>query len=565
MKTILRTSLGLALCLCTYLNSEAQVILSTDFTSNTIKKSIIEDHFTVFNRINPVGSFKNPILPDAGISVVRPLGGIADEGVPDLSKDTYTWNPETKKFETDFSIIKTQLDQIKRQKFKVHQIVLDNPSWAFQRDDRGELIDGQTDYIVSTFGNAEPPRKNTAWANYLKEAMTFIVKELGGPEDAKNIQFGIGREIGTSGHWSGTQDEFFEFYRVSVEAIKSVLPNAKVGSHFLWGSSDNSWGRDFVDYCKEREVPYDFVGVSYYPVWNQASRTNFDEVYPDDFGVIKDNSNWNRNAELQIHEYSLIQGTGAAAGGSVINNAPNNYQNSFLIGLMKMFYENDMNDLALWNSGEIYNPIMEELINLTGDTYYANSKSGTPVNTKNFVNAIFTENEKNNSYKVLVSNYNAFIGSTVAEDLNVRAVVDVKPGTNYRYRIATYDIDNNTITKPEYKTAKTIGGSGGNTSTVSFKTTELPAFSFLIYEFEITGGSSAKAFTNAKETVTPLIAFPNPSTDGVFQLNRETAWEIYDLKGQQVLKGTSKTIDLASRSRGIYTLKAGENTLKLAF
>ncbi|CAN0595236.1 unnamed protein product, partial [Ectocarpus sp. 12 AP-2014] len=330
---------------------------------------------------------------------------ISSNGVADLSKDTYKWNGQ--EFVTDFTLLKTQIDRIYNSGFGVQQIVLDNPSWAFQRDENGNLPNNN--YVVSTYGNAEPPVDFNAWANYLREVMEFLVDNYG-EEEMLKVQFGVGREIGTGGHWSGSQEAFFDFYERSINTIRSVLPGAKVGSHFLWGSARNSWGPDFVRWCSSNNIDYDFVGVSYYPAYDRARRTNFEEVYAKDFGVIKDIPEWDNTARLQIHEFALTQ----TFGGNTFEIAPREHQNSFLVGMMKMFYENDMENLNLWGQGNQYFPVSQELLDLKGHSYHTSTKNGVQNSENNYVDAIFTSNKSQNKYNIMAYNYNANPSSNVS-------------------------------------------------------------------------------------------------------------------------------------------------------
>ncbi|MFS4483444.1 GH39 family glycosyl hydrolase [Hyunsoonleella sp. 2307UL5-6] len=481
--------LTLFLTLLTCFSIKAQITLTTDFTNNSNRKQVMQNHLDTYNRIHPVNGVRQPIIANSGIGVVRPLGGISSGGQADLSKDSYLWNGTS--FVTDFSSLETQIDKVLNAGFDLHQIVLDNPSWAFQRDNRGNLPGGN--YVVSTYGNAMPPRSNTRWANYLKEAMRAIVAKLG-EENARKIQYGIGREIGTSGHWSGTQAQFFEFYRVSVNAILEVLPNAKVGSHFLWGSASNSWATDFLGYCKRRNVPYDFVGISYYPFYNRADRTNFDEVYNKDFGVVTRNRNWNSNAKLEVHEFALIKSLSSA--GNSFDSADPRHQNSFVTGMMKMFYQNQMNNLTFWGTGSQYNPAIGELLKFVGYRYYRNSKSGNQRSNGNYVNAIFAN--KDNKYRVMAYNYNANVsqnnGNGVTERLRVRAIVNHPPGTRYRYRTISYNRFRNTKQTSAFREATTNGRSGSGKSTIALEN-DLLGYSFYAYEIEVIGGSGGQTST----------------------------------------------------------------------
>ena len=68
----------------------------------------------------------------------------------------------------------------------------------------------------------------------------------------------------------------------------------------------NSWGPDFVAYCMAHKLPYDFVGMSFYPFYNRMDRVDLENVYAKDIAPIKDRPDWNPKASFEIHEYALI-------------------------------------------------------------------------------------------------------------------------------------------------------------------------------------------------------------------------------------------------------------------
>lgn len=487
------------LSLCTFfigaiIYAQNTVVVAADFTNSAHEKPGIKHHLDVFNRINPVNGFARPVTENASLCIVRPLGGISSGGVPDLTKDTYRWNGQ--EFVTDFSLLKTQIDRIYNQGFGVHQIVLDNPSWDFQRDSNGNLPNNT--YRVSTYGNAEPPVDFDAWVDYLREVMEFLVDTYGAEEMGK-VQFGVGREIGTAGHWRGSQASFFDFYERSINVIRSVLPGAIVGTHFLWGSANNAWGTDFVIWADTNNIDYDFIGVSYYPAYDRAQRTNFEAVYTKDFGVIKDIPEWNQNAKLQIHEFALTQ----TFGGNTFEIAPREYQNSFLMGMMKMFYENDMENLNIWGVGDQYFPASQELLELKGHSYHRSTKSGAQNGINNYVDAIFTSNIPENQYNILAYNYNANPSSNISENLDFRAIVGVPAGTDYRYRLGAYDIANENFPVSNWVNGTTTSNNASNTSIIALNS-DLPVFTFLRYEIEVLGTPANMA---------PSVSFTAPVAD----------------------------------------------------
>lgn len=476
----------LLFCLGFSIVTQAQIILEADFTDNVAAKQTMSYHLNVYNRItpingvNPVGDNKN-----AKLCIVRPLGGIAKKGEADITKDSYKWDAKSEKFYTDFTLLKKQLDGIFDKGLEIYQIVLDNPSWAFQRDSKGKLVNDSLK--VATYGNAEPPRDNKAWANYLKEVMQFLIGTYGA-EKIVGIQFDIGREIGTPTHWSGTKEQFFEFYRTSIYAIKAVLPEAKVGTHFLWGSSKKSWGTDFVKWANANKVHYDFVGVSYYPFYHKSGRTNFDEVYAKDFAIIKDIPEWNKNAKLEMHEYSLIKSISKA--GNSFKKAPNAHQNTFMVGLMKMFYQNNMQNVFQWGDGSSYLPASNLLLAMQGNTYFESKKEGKQQEEDNYVDAIFTKDAAKNQYNMLAYNYNANPDANSVETIKIKAFVNVNKGTKIKYRIARYNKTENSVAWSNWLETYTKEEDKGKSSIVF--SDNLPVFSFLKYEVVLPLNSNLK-------------------------------------------------------------------------
>lgn len=455
--------------------SSAQIVLETDFTDAANAKQVMPYHLNVYNRITPINGVNPTNNKNAKFCIVRPLGGIAKKDVADIRKDSYKWDANAKKIYTDFTLLKKQIDVIFNEGQEIHQIVLDNPSWAFQRNSKGELV-GDT-LKVATYGNAEPPRDYKAWGNYVKEVMQFLIATYG-EDKIQKIQFDIGREIGTPTHWSGTKEQFFEFYKTSVNAIRTVLPKAKVGTHFLWGTSKNSWGPDFVKWAKANKAHYDFIGVSYYPFYQKAGRTNFDEVYAKDFAVIKDIPEWNKNAKLEMHEYSLIKKLSKA--GNAFEKAPNAHQNAFMVGLMKMFYQHNMQNVFQWGDCASYVPASSLVLAMQGNTYFESTKEGKQQTEGNYVDAIFIKDVAENQYNILAYNYNANPEAINKEALKINATVKVAPNTKLKYRVAKYNKEENSVSWSHWKETITKGDDKYKSTIVFYN--DLPVFSFLKYE-----------------------------------------------------------------------------------
>ena len=59
--------------------------------------------------------------------------------------------------------------------------------------------------------------------------------------------------------------------------------------------------------------------------------------------------------------------------------------------------------------------------------------------------------------------------------------------------------------------------------------------------------------------------YPNPSSDGRFQLSDIVNWEIYTLQGIRIQKGYSNVLDLSTESKGVYILKTDEGVVSLMY
>ena len=559
------------LCFAVKSQTLPTITLSANYANENNRIRTLNNNFDTFNRIHPFSNVRRPVINNQGICIVRPLGGIASPNsqggrFADRSQDSYVWNPRTRRFDTDFSRLRTQLNNVRDAGQIVRMVVLDNPSWDFQRRNDGTFPRGQNNYIINSFGNATPPVNFQAWAQHVRRAVE-VIEEVLGEEAASRIQYGIGREIGTFGHWTGTSNEFFEFYSVSVEAIRSVIPRARVGSHFLWQSSNNPWAVDFVRFCQRENVPYNFVGLSYYPIWNQANRTNFDNVYNIDFNPITSDPAWNGNADLQIHEFALT--TSFTETG--FNSPAENRLNSFFVGLTRMAWVNDINEIFLWDTGSQYSHAFDELRGLVGNRLYSNARSGSAPNNT-FVNGTFTQDESNGRYQVIAYNYtsnqtvNSGRGNPVR--VNVRATVNAPAGSTFRWRTRTFiprSGNNPSRVEQSRFTNGTTTGNGRN-SLISL-TTRVNGFSWTLYEFEITNRASSEPTASSGITGTWYRIrnrFTNNYLDAGsgFSLGTEASTAGFDKQFRFVRSGDFFNIDVrrnsANDSNGI--LEATNNS-----
>jgi len=73
--------------------------------------------------------------------------------------------------------------------------------------------------------------------------------------------FEVWNEPNLTDFWTGTQQEYFDLYRQTVEAIKAVDAQLRVGGP---ATARNEWMEEFLDFCDQHRVPADFVSTHHY-------------------------------------------------------------------------------------------------------------------------------------------------------------------------------------------------------------------------------------------------------------------------------------------------------------
>lgn len=76
--------------------------------------------------------------------------------------------------------------------------------------------------------------------------------------------------------WIGDREDYFEFYKETFQAVKSVSKNLKVGGPAILQQavSGDTWLEDFLSYCKKNYIHLDFISLHIYP-----------EIYDEEHGA----------------------------------------------------------------------------------------------------------------------------------------------------------------------------------------------------------------------------------------------------------------------------------------
>ena len=449
----------------------AQVKVSTDFTDDTKKNEALHNIWTIANRISPKNG--SNIRPGIKMNIVRMIGGINKtvngENVKDLDFDTCLYDSINNVYVYKFERLTDRLDKILNSQTEIHQIVLDQPSWAFQHGytfipaGTRDNVNFREDEQISIYGNSLPPANKQAYHDYIKALITHLVATYG-EQKVLSWRFRVGSEIETPDHWFGTKQDFIEHYENTEKAVRAVLPNAVIGLHtrapdFLYkngsvlnykGEPFASFAEDLIEYCADNNVRYDFWGVSDYVVIGNSNLRNMKGKYDHLFADLVNHPKWNSNATIDLMEYNTVTTMQGADGKGTIP-AETSHAEIVELYFSNIFYKNRDKGLELiyrWNNrtGSQEAPAISALNSMNDKVLYTTTISGTPQTSTNDIDAIFSRKENAKEFDVLVYNYNNnSLTYRNTENINVSFSTELPENTNLYYRSIAYSKDNNKL------------------------------------------------------------------------------------------------------------------------
>ena len=110
-------------------------------------------------------------------------------------------------------------------------------------------------------GNVTPPKDYAQWAALIVRLVAHWAQRYDVAE-VRDWLFEVWNEPKLNDFWIGTRSEYFDHYRHTVRAIKSVDAEFKVGGP---ATAKNAWVAEFVEFCSSNNLPVDFVSTHHYP------------------------------------------------------------------------------------------------------------------------------------------------------------------------------------------------------------------------------------------------------------------------------------------------------------
>jgi len=137
-------------------------------------------------------------------------------------------------------------------------------------------------------GNVSPPTNWRDWHDMVQAFTAHCVKRYGAAEVAQ-WQFEVWNEPNI-GFWAGTKAEYFELYRQSVLAVKSVDKRIAVGGP---ATAMLAWIPDMIQFCAANNLPLDFVSTHIYPndpqrgIFGKEHAFSYEQVMPKGIAQVK--------------------------------------------------------------------------------------------------------------------------------------------------------------------------------------------------------------------------------------------------------------------------------------
>ncbi|HNW51587.1 MAG TPA: hypothetical protein PKH79_10935 [Prolixibacteraceae bacterium] len=146
-----------------------------------------------------------------------------------------------------------------------------------------------TETIFWWKGNVTPPKDYDKWADLISN-LTQHFTDRYGADEVKTWYFEVWNEPNLSpGFWSSTQAEYFKLYQYTVQAIKSVNKEYRVGGPATAGAA---WVPEMIQFCEKNSLPIDFISTHSYGV---------KQGYLDEYGTsgtILDKNKWSLSGDV---------------------------------------------------------------------------------------------------------------------------------------------------------------------------------------------------------------------------------------------------------------------------
>ena len=105
-----------------------------------------------------------------------------------------------------------------------------------------------------------PPKDPEEWCRLVRETLKHLARRYG-RERVESWPAEVWNEPNLPGFWEhADKAKYLELYRITVGAVREVLPGMRVGGPAICGGTGSQqWISDFLAFCRDEKLPVDFV------------------------------------------------------------------------------------------------------------------------------------------------------------------------------------------------------------------------------------------------------------------------------------------------------------------
>ncbi|MBP3427744.1 MAG: xylan 1,4-beta-xylosidase [Clostridia bacterium] len=109
-------------------------------------------------------------------------------------------------------------------------------------------------------GNTTPPADEEKWTAMVKATLTHLARRYG-EDEVSAWPCEVWNEPNLPGFWENAdKPKYLRLYEITSKAVKEALPAMRVGGPAICGGAGSQeWVLDFLTFCREKQLPLDFV------------------------------------------------------------------------------------------------------------------------------------------------------------------------------------------------------------------------------------------------------------------------------------------------------------------
>ena len=123
-----------------------------------------------------------------------------------------------------------------------------------------EKLAGSDQTLFYWKAHTVPPREMGEWVRLIQETLRHLIARYG-RDEVESWPCEIWNEPNLPGFWENAdKPKYLWLYQETVAAVKKVLPGMRVGGPAICGGEGSQqWIADFLAFCRDNDVPVDFV------------------------------------------------------------------------------------------------------------------------------------------------------------------------------------------------------------------------------------------------------------------------------------------------------------------